>query len=161
MTRSCSPPRAATIAAVISAALFSLEGGDVRSVELPERGHDIALRPGTNEWVAFARRPGRFGVAVPTDGRAPTWFNAKADRHFFGHGVFSADGKLLYTTENDYARAQGIIGIRDATDGYKQIGEFSARGMEPHDVAAARRRPHHGHRQWRHRNPPGLAAPTS
>ena len=25
-----------------SAALFSLEGGDVRSVELPERGHDIA-----------------------------------------------------------------------------------------------------------------------
>ena len=85
-----------------SAALFSLEGGDVRSVELPERGHDIALRPGSNEWVAFARRPGRFGVAVPTDGRAPTWFNAKPDRHFFGHGVFSADGKLLYTTENDY-----------------------------------------------------------
>ena len=117
-----------------SAALFSLEGGDVRSVELPERGHDIALRPGSTEWVAFARRPGRFGVAVPTDGRAPTWFNAKADRHFFGHGVFSADGKLLYTTENDYRNAQGMIGIRDATDGYKQIGEFSARGMEPHDV---------------------------
>ena len=117
-----------------SAALFSLEGGDVRSIELPERGHDIALRPGSKEWVAFARRPGRFGVAVPTDGRAPTWFSAKAGRHFFGHGVFSADGKLLYTTENDYAHAQGIIGIRDATDGYRQIGEFSARGMEPHDV---------------------------
>jgi uncharacterized protein len=114
-----------------SAALFSLEGGDVRSVELPERGHDIALRPGSGEWVAFARRPGRFGVAVPTDGRAPVWFTAKPDRHFFGHGVFSADGKLLYTTENE---AQGIIGVRDATDSYKQIGEFSARGMEPHDV---------------------------
>jgi hypothetical protein len=117
-----------------SAALFSLEGGDVRSVELPERGHDIALRPGSGEWVAFARRPGRFGVAVPTDGRAPVWFTAKPDRHFFGHGVFSADGKLLYTTENDYQKAQGIIGVRDATDSYKQIGEFSARGMEPHDV---------------------------
>ena len=25
--------------------------------------------------------------------------------------------------------------MRDATDGYKQIGEFPARGMEPHDVA--------------------------
>jgi hypothetical protein len=43
-----------------SAALFSLDGGDVRAVELPERGHDIALRPGTTEWVAFARRPGRL-----------------------------------------------------------------------------------------------------
>jgi hypothetical protein len=117
-----------------SAALFSLDDGDVRSVELPERGHDIALRPGSKEWVAFARRPGRFGVAVPTDGRAPTWFTAKPDRHFFGHGVFSADGKLLYTTENDYRNAQGIIGVRDATDGYREIGEFSARGMEPHDV---------------------------
>ena len=118
-----------------SAALFSLGGGDIRSVELPERGHDIALRPGSGEWVAFARRPGRFGVAVPTDGRAPVWFTSKPDRHFFGHGVFSADGRLLHTTENDYKNAQGIIGVRDATDGYKQIGEFSARGMEPHDVA--------------------------
>ncbi|MGB0057672.1 MAG: DUF1513 domain-containing protein, partial [Methyloceanibacter sp.] len=63
------------------------------------------------------------------------WFTSKPDRHFFGHGVFSADGRLLHTTENDYKNAQGIIGVRDATDGYKQIGEFSARGMEPHDVA--------------------------
>ena len=117
-----------------SAALFSLEDGDVRSVELPERGHDIALRPGSGEWVAFARRPGRFGVAVPLDGRTPIWFKAKQDRHFFGHGVFSADGKLLYTTENEYRNGQGVIGVRDATNGYRQIGEFSARGMEPHDV---------------------------
>jgi hypothetical protein len=117
-----------------SAALFSLDGGDVHSVELPERGHDIALRPGSGEWVAFARRPGRFGVAVPADGGAPIWFHAKPGRHFFGHGAFSVDGKLLYTTENDYRNAQGIIGVRDATDGYRQIGEFSARGMEPHDV---------------------------
>lgn len=117
-----------------SAALFSLDGGDVRAVELPERGHDIALRPGTAEWVAFARRPGRFGVAVPAGNRAPVWFQAKPERHFFGHGVFSSDGKLLYTTENDYAHAQGTIGVRDATGGYKQVGEFSAQGMEPHDI---------------------------
>ena len=32
-----------------SAALFSLDAGDRRSVELPERGHDIALRPGGGE----------------------------------------------------------------------------------------------------------------
>jgi hypothetical protein len=117
-----------------SAALFSLASGDQRSVRLPARGHDIALRPGGGEWVAFARRPGRFGVAVPHGDRPPIWFEARPDRHFFGHGVFSADGKLLYTTENDYGRAQGMIGVRDATGGYRQIGEFSAHGMEPHDV---------------------------
>ena len=63
------------------------------------------------------------------------WFASRSDRHFFGHGVFSADGRLLYTTEFDYPNAQGIIGVRDATGSYKQIGEFSAHGMEPHDVA--------------------------
>jgi hypothetical protein len=117
-----------------SVALFTLDG-DVKTVELPARGHDIALKPGGGEWVAFARRPGRFGVAVPVDSRPPVWFASKPGRHFFGHGVFSADGKLLYSTENDYDRAQGMIGVRDATDGYEQIGEFSAHGMEPHDIA--------------------------
>jgi hypothetical protein len=117
-----------------SAVLFSLERGDLRAVELPGRGHDIALRPDGGEWVAFARRPGRFGVAVPLDSGPPVWFASKPDRHFFGHGVFSADGKLLYATENDYAGARGVIGVRDATDGYRQIGEFPAHGMEPHDI---------------------------
>lgn len=117
-----------------SAALFTLDG-DVRAVELPDRGHDITLRPDGGEWVAFARRPGRFGVTIPLDGRPPVWFTSKPGRHFFGHGVFSADGKLLYTTENDYERAAGVIGVRDAGAGYKQIGEFPAHGMEPHDIA--------------------------
>ena len=117
-----------------SAALFTLDG-DVRAVELPERGHDITLKPGGGEWVAFARRPGRFGVAVPLGGRPPLWFASKPDRHFFGHGVFSVDGRLLYTTENDYDRAAGMIGVRDASAGYQQIGEFPAHGMEPHDIA--------------------------
>ena len=52
------------------AALFTLDG-DEQAVELPGRGHDIALRPGGGEWVAFARRPGQFGVAVSLNGRAP------------------------------------------------------------------------------------------
>jgi len=117
-----------------SAALFTLDS-DVQTVELPDRGHDIALKPDGSEWVAFARRPGRFGVAVPVGPQPPVWFSTKPDRHFFGHGVFSADGRLLYSTENDYAHAQGVIGVRDATDAYKQIGEFSAHGIEPHDIA--------------------------
>ncbi len=118
-----------------SAALFDLERGDIRSVALPGRGHDIALCPDGSEWVVFARRPSRFGVAVPVDGGEPAWFSSNADRHFFGHGVFSADGRLLYTTENDYEGGQGVMGIRDAGAGYRQIGEFQSYGVGPHDLA--------------------------
>ena len=116
------------------AALFTL-AGDEQAIELPGRGHDIALRPGGGEWVAFARRAGRFGVAVSLRSEPPIWFASKPERHFFGHGTFSSDGRLLYATENDYERAAGMIGVRDATGGYKQIGEFPAYGMEPHDIA--------------------------
>jgi len=116
------------------AALFTLEG-DEQTIELPGRGHDIALHPGGDAWVMFARRPGRFGVAVSLRSEPPIWFAAKPGRHFFGHGTFSSDGKLLYATENDYEHAAGMIGVRDATDGYSQVGEFPARGMEPHDIA--------------------------
>jgi hypothetical protein len=44
-----------------SAALFTLNG-DLRAVELPQRGHDITLKPDGPEWVAFARRPARVAI---------------------------------------------------------------------------------------------------
>lgn len=122
-----------------SAALFTKQG-DVRSVPLPGRGHDVAVRPlrasSKVEVVAFARRPGNFAVVFSTDKKQkPFHFFAKEDRHFYGHGVFSPDGKLLYTTENDYENGVGVLGVRDATNCYIQIGEFSSFGIGPHDMA--------------------------
>ena len=122
-----------------TAALFTKEG-DVRSVPLPGRGHDVTVRPMTAtsevEVVAFARRPGTFAVVFsPDKKRQPFHFFSKAGRHFYGHGVFSPDGKLLYTSENDFENGDGVLGVRDATDGYKQIGEFSSFGIGPHDMA--------------------------
>jgi uncharacterized protein len=118
------------------AAVTYAEGcGIVSRVALPARGHDLVQRPGTRECVVFARRPGTFAVAFSSDdSAAPAAFKSRPDRHFFGHGVFSADGRLLYTSENDFEAARGVIGVRDATAGYRQTGEFDAGGMEPHDL---------------------------
>lgn len=47
----------------------------------------------------------------------------------------SRDGRLLYTTENDFDGARGVIGVYDATAGYRRIGEFASGGIGPHDLA--------------------------
>jgi hypothetical protein len=102
---------------------------------LPDRGHDVTYDPLTKCSVIFARRPGTFAIVFDHTGAvAPTTITSPTGRHFFGHGVFSPDGKLLYATENDYENAAGTIGIYDATNGFARIGEFPTHGMDPHEM---------------------------
>ncbi|MEO1609749.1 MAG: DUF1513 domain-containing protein [Pseudomonadota bacterium] len=119
-----------------SAAIFQRDGSDVNAVSLPARGHDVTACHITGTVVAFARRPGNFAVAFSADqARRPIWFTCPPDRHFYGHGVFSRTGRLLFATENDFEAGVGCIGIYDVTGGYNRIGQFDAFGVGPHDIA--------------------------
>lgn len=115
-------------------ALLNENGQTLSTLDLPGRGHDITHCPVTGRLVAFARRPGTFAVVFDAAGNSLDLISAHEGRHFFGHGVFSGDGNLLYTTENQFDEAQGIIGIYDATNNFARIGEFSSGGMDPHDI---------------------------
>ena len=118
------------------AALFTEDGRDVNAVALPGRGHDITVSAIDRTCVVFARRPGNFAVSFSPDRRRePIVFTTPSDRHFYGHGVFSRDGRLLYATENDFDGARGVIGVYDVSAGYRRIGEFSSGGVGPHDLA--------------------------
>ncbi|OYW97018.1 MAG: hypothetical protein B7Z15_23890, partial [Rhizobiales bacterium 32-66-8] len=112
------------------------ESGDViATLALPDRGHDITISREAGRGVVFARQPGTFAVVFDPAGReAPVTLTSVEGRHFFGHGVFSPDGRLLYATESDFEAAQGVIGIYDATDAYRRIGEFPTYGTGPHEM---------------------------
>jgi len=115
--------------------LFGESGAFIRAVPLPARGHDLAVHPQQRRAVAFARRPGAFAVAFDLDGRVePQVFVAQPDRHFYGHGTYSADGRLLFATEDNITAGTGVIGIYDATDSYKRLGEFPTRGIGTHEA---------------------------
>ncbi len=102
---------------------------------LPARGHAAAAHPTRPEAVAFARRPGTFAMVIDcTTGMKKAMLDAPSGRHFYGHGAFSQDGNLLYTTENDYEAGRGVIGLWDATAGYVRVGEWDSGGIGPHDV---------------------------
>ena len=102
---------------------------------LPARGHAAAAHPTRPEAVAFARRPGTYAMVLDcATGTVRAQLEAPAGRHFYGHGTFSAEGDVLFTTENDYDAARGVVGIWDARQGYRRIGEFRSGGVGPHDI---------------------------
>tara|TARA_R110002020_G_scaffold11340_18_gene42778 strand:+ start:2043 stop:3134 length:1092 start_codon:yes stop_codon:yes gene_type:complete len=117
------------------AVLLGEAGELIASIALPDRGHDVTISAAAGRGVVFARQPGTFAVVFDPAGReAPVTLTSVAGRHFFGHGVFSPDGRLLYATESDFEAAQGVVGIFDATDGYRRIGEFPTFGTGPHEM---------------------------
>jgi len=117
------------------AVLLGERGDVIANIALPDRGHDIAVSREAGRGVVFARQPGTFAVVFDPAGRAaPVTLTTMEGRHFYGHGVFSPGGRLLYATESDFEAARGVVGIYDATDGYRRIGEFSTYGTGPHEM---------------------------
>ncbi|MBV6658248.1 MAG: DUF1513 domain-containing protein [Devosiaceae bacterium] len=102
---------------------------------LPARGHDTVVSPDGRTAVTFARRPGRFALVFDLQQQRQAFaFEAAPGRHFYGHGFFSNDGRLLLATENDYAGERGVMGIYDVQAGYRRIGEFATHGIGPHEA---------------------------
>jgi uncharacterized protein len=119
-------------------AVLAEDGTVIEKTPLPARSHGMAFSPATSHLVAFARRPGTFALVIDGSGaRDPVTIAAAEDRHFFGHGCFSPDGKILYASENDFDAGRGVVGLYDAGDGYRRIGEFSTYGIGTHDLSAS------------------------
>lgn len=116
------------------AAVLSERGALIYQTALPDRGHDLCFDPVSKRTVVFARQPGTFMIVFDRLGGEHLTIPSISGRHFYGHGTFSPDGKLLYATENDFDKAAGMIGVYDATDGFRRIGEFATHGVGPHEV---------------------------
>ncbi|MEM8702894.1 MAG: DUF1513 domain-containing protein [Pseudomonadota bacterium] len=106
-------------------------------ITLPGRGHGIAVSPDRRRFVAFARRPGTFALLVrPFEDAEPLALVSEPGRHFYGHGVYSSDGRLLYAVENDFEAVRGVIGVYDVSGHLAhRIGEIPTHGIGPHDIA--------------------------
>lgn len=119
-------------------ATLAENGTILERVALPARGHGLAHSAASGHAVAFARRPGTFALIFDTRRKSePVVIHAGEDRHFFGHGSFSPDGRLLYASENDFEANRGVIGIYEAGDRYRRIGEFETYGIGTHDMTVS------------------------
>ncbi|MDA0218227.1 MAG: DUF1513 domain-containing protein [Proteobacteria bacterium] len=102
-------------------------------VPLPDRGHDIAVAPDGRSAVVFGRRPGFFAAVIDLDeGALLATLESPQGRHFYGHGTYSADGTLIFATENAYETGKGRIAIYDVGAGYSRAGDWPSHGIGPH-----------------------------
>ena len=117
-------------------AILDEAGQALARVPLPGRGHGVAISPDRSRIMAFARRPGTFALLIdPLQRSAPQILTSIPGRHFYGHGCFSADGRLVYAVENDYEAVRGVIGVYDVSGrDIRRIGELETGGIGPHDL---------------------------
>lgn len=111
------------------------DGAVLFSHPVPGRGHAAALHPQRAEAVTIARRPGTFADVIDcATGQVLTRLESPEERHFYGHGAFTADGRYLLTTENAWEIPDGRLGIWDAGNGYARVGEIPSGGIGPHEM---------------------------
>lgn len=78
---------------------------------LPGRAHHIAVHEGLGIYLVIARRPGKYlWVGDLESGEPLAEITLPADRHLYGHGVFSADGNYFYAPENAWQMINGDSG---------------------------------------------------
>jgi uncharacterized protein len=105
-----------------------------RSMALEFLAHGITPCPHAPQKLVMFEKQGPGCCVLDTvTGQVERTIEAGSGRKFYGHGVFAADGKVLYCTEtavND--RFEGYVAIRDAQD-FSLLGDFPSFGLAPHD----------------------------
>ncbi len=115
------------------AVFFRASGARVAVAPLDFRAHGMAQHGDT--LVVFPRRPGnRFAALDLASLEVRAVVTAPADRHFYGHGAFSRDGRHLLVTENGLETLGGGIGVYEATGPMRRLGQVALPGPGPHDV---------------------------
>jgi hypothetical protein len=119
---------------VLSLIDLDAEKPEPRLIDIGFLGHGVAVDPGDPARAAVFEKKGKGACLVDLRSGALVREIPTADnRQFYGHGAFSADGALLYTTESVLDDGlRGVLIVRDAAT-LEELGEVATFGTAPHD----------------------------
>lgn len=101
---------------------------------LSYRAHDVLADPARQICAVIGRKPGPLvSICDLATGNVLRELAPLPNCHFDGHGVFAADGSLLYTTQSEGRAQRGMIGVYDTATGML-LRHFSSHGIEPHEL---------------------------
>jgi hypothetical protein len=99
---------------------------------VPTRPHGLAQLPG-GDLLAVARRPGLWLQRWSPDGQLKREAWAEPGRHFNGHVLPSADGRVVYSTEQTHDEGAGCVALRDP-DTLELRNEWPTGGTDTHQL---------------------------
>jgi hypothetical protein len=115
--------------------ILDAEGKQLSKLALPARAHQVTSNPQATTLAIAARRPGTYLMIVNAlSGALIQEIHPEAGHHFYGHSVYSADGRFLFTSENHIESGEGRIFVRDTTQNYKVARSFPSYGIGPHEI---------------------------
>ncbi|QRV23765.1 DUF1513 domain-containing protein [Marinomonas foliarum] len=113
--------------------LFNDTGNLSWATKLGARAHAPVVHPTQSIIGIVARRPGFFMEFFDVSTHQKVLhITPSKEHHFYGHALFSKDGKHLITQENHYPSGQGKVFIRQWPSG-DIIQSFSSNGVGPHE----------------------------
>jgi hypothetical protein len=100
--------------------------------------HGVSVDPSTPRRAAVFEKKGPGAALVDLqENTLERPIETARSRQFYGHGVFSADGALLYAAETRMDRGlEGVLVVRDARS-LAELGELPTHGRSPHDCQLA------------------------
>jgi len=112
----------------------SLTSAEYLRVPVPLRGHACLRHPLRPATVVLFPKFGDLAVEISL-GHEPELRRvaATSEAYFYGHGIFSPAGDVLFETEVMARDRRGIISLRDPSD-YRELGRFESGGVSPHDL---------------------------
>lgn len=116
-----------------SVVVFDVAAGESFEIPVPFFGHSVSTNPARPYQLAAFERWGKQGALVDIkDRRILAVAEASDANTFFGHSVFTADGKHLLTTEDNSHTPKGALVLRDAST-LKIIHKMNSYGLRPHE----------------------------
>jgi hypothetical protein len=116
-------------------ALLNLQSMQKRLIEVPYGAHSIQQHPfRTHLLVAIPKEESSANIISNFNAASEVDLMPAADGNIFsGHGVFSPDGTLFFTSETDKATESGDIVVRDGAT-FKIKDRFKSGGSYPHEM---------------------------
>jgi len=110
-------------------------GKILNKIRLPSRAHQVFKHPSLALLCVVARRPGKYLSLVHANtGTLIKTISPSKGYHFYGHGLFTHDGRYLVTSENHIDSGDGRITIRDRLSEFNIVNQYASQGIGPHEI---------------------------